>query len=179
VRAKQLGGINAFDKVLVYDYALDRLLGAHHRLEGAIHRQPGAAGSHARGPRCHRARCHFDHRRGQQRLRRWGARSRTGPTGRPTPVIRPTRPTSNLGNTSQNTVEAYGVTGNTEANGNWWFKIMDFTHIDLVGSTFTNAYVSGGAIGRAMDALTFSLESISTNWPNRIMQSSRRRGPMP
>jgi hypothetical protein len=70
--------------------------------------------------------------------------------------------TTTLGAT-QPTIEVYGVTGTTEANGNWAYTIIDSTHIDLVGSTFTNAYVSGGSIGGALDSLTFSLDDISTN----------------
>lgn len=63
---------------------------------------------------------------------------------------------------NENTVVVYGVTGTTEANGTWAFTIVDPTHIDLVGSTFTNAYSSGGNIGGSLDALPFSLDSIST-----------------
>lgn len=41
-----------------------------------------------------------------------------------------------------------GVVGTTEANNAtpWSFTIIDGTHIDLVGSTFTNGYVSGGIV---------------------------------
>lgn len=41
-----------------------------------------------------------------------------------------------------------GVVGTTEANNAepWSFTIVDGTHIDLIGSTFTNAYVSGGIV---------------------------------
>lgn len=43
-------------------------------------------------------------------------------------------------------VAIWGVGGTTEANNAipWSFTIVDSTHIDLVGSTFTNAYTSGG-----------------------------------
>lgn len=37
-----------------------------------------------------------------------------------------------------------GVTGTTEANGTWVITVIDDTDIDLVASTFANAYVSGG-----------------------------------
>ncbi|MDR3487095.1 MAG: hypothetical protein P4M05_19585 [Bradyrhizobium sp.] len=37
-----------------------------------------------------------------------------------------------------------GVTGTTEANGTWVITIIDATHIELQGSVFKNAYVSGG-----------------------------------
>lgn len=62
----------------------------------------------------------------------------------------------------QNFIVVQGVVGTTEANGTWVPTIIDATHIDLVGSTFTNAYVSGGAIGGSLDALPFSLDSVST-----------------
>ncbi len=71
---------------------------------------------------------------------------------------------SGPGNTNLNTensVEVYGVTGTTEANGNWAFAIVDATHIDLLGSAFVHPYGGGGAIGGALDQLPFSLDSIS------------------
>lgn len=61
----------------------------------------------------------------------------------------------------QNFIVVYDVLGTTEANGTWRVNIIDATHIDLVGSTFTNAYVSGGHIGGSLDALPFSLDSVS------------------
>jgi hypothetical protein len=70
--------------------------------------------------------------------------------------------TTNLQNSSQNTVEVYGVGGTTEANGNWQFVYVDSTHIDLIGAHFSNAYTGGGSIGGALDALTFSLDDVAT-----------------
>ena len=61
----------------------------------------------------------------------------------------------------QNFIVVQGVLGTVEANGTWQVSIIDSTHIDLIGSTFTNVYVSGGAIGGSLDAMTFSLDSIS------------------
>ena len=61
----------------------------------------------------------------------------------------------------QNFIVVQGVTGTTEANGPWKVNIIDATHIDLIGSAFVNAWVSGGAIGGSLDALPFSLDSIS------------------
>jgi len=69
---------------------------------------------------------------------------------------------SNFTIPGQNTIEVYGVTGTTEANGNWKFTVVDSTHIDLIGSTFTNAYGSGGAIGGSLDAMTLSLDAYAT-----------------
>jgi hypothetical protein len=61
----------------------------------------------------------------------------------------------------QNFIVVQGVTGTTEANGTWAVNIIDSMHIDLIGSSFVHAYVSGGAIGGSLDALTFSLDSVS------------------
>lgn len=60
----------------------------------------------------------------------------------------------------QNFIVVQNVLGTTEANGTWTFNIIDSTHIDLIGSTFVHAYVSGGQIGGSLDALPFSLDSI-------------------
>ena len=38
------------------------------------------------------------------------------------------------------------VVGTTEANGNWTITVISLTEIDLVGSTFANAYSSGGYV---------------------------------
>lgn len=43
-----------------------------------------------------------------------------------------------------NSMTVSGVVGTTEANGTWTITIIDGTHVDLQGSTFSNAYVSGG-----------------------------------
>lgn len=42
------------------------------------------------------------------------------------------------------TVAAVG--GTTEANGNWIISVVDGTHIDLIGTTFVNAYTAGGTV---------------------------------
>lgn len=56
-----------------------------------------------------------------------------------------------------------GVTGTTEANGTWPITVVDATHIDLDGSTFTNAYVSGGLVGGNLDELEISLDAFSAS----------------
>jgi len=61
----------------------------------------------------------------------------------------------------QNFIEVQGVLGTTEANGSWAVTIIDAHHIDLIGSTYTNAYVSGGAIGGSLETIPFSFDSIS------------------
>lgn len=53
--------------------------------------------------------------------------------------------------------QTYGVgavAGTTEANGTWVVSVVDSTHIDLEGSAFVNAYISGGVIGLAPFAST-------------------------
>lgn len=62
----------------------------------------------------------------------------------------------------QNFICVYDVTGTTEANATWKFTVVDSTHIDLIGSTFTHAYVSGGQIGGSLDAMTLSFDSYAT-----------------
>lgn len=47
-----------------------------------------------------------------------------------------------------------GVLGTDEANGQFEFKVVDDKHVDLVGSTFTNPYISGGTIGDVSDDFT-------------------------
>lgn len=53
------------------------------------------------------------------------------------------------------------VTGTTEANGTWTITVINGTTIDLQGSTYANAYVSGGYVAGSLDAITFSLDDVS------------------
>ena len=48
------------------------------------------------------------------------------------------------GFTTGDGIGVYGVTGTTEANGVWVATVITADTFDLQGSTFTNAYVSGG-----------------------------------
>lgn len=52
--------------------------------------------------------------------------------------------TSTRGIFSGSTMVVSGVVGTTEANGTWVVTVIDSTHVDLVGSVFSNAYGSGG-----------------------------------
>jgi hypothetical protein len=52
--------------------------------------------------------------------------------------------TAGLSNSDQITVA--NVLGTTEANGPAVISVIDATHIDLVGSTFVNAYTGGGSV---------------------------------
>lgn len=57
-----------------------------------------------------------------------------------------------------------GVVGTTEANGTNPVTVIDATHIDLASVAFVHAYVSGGGVvGGSVDALTFSLDDVSTS----------------
>lgn len=51
---------------------------------------------------------------------------------------------STVGMYTGNTSTVAGILGTTEANGTWVITVIDGTHIDLQGSAFANAYVSGG-----------------------------------
>jgi len=67
-----------------------------------------------------------------------------------------------LGAGTGDSVTISGVTGTTEANGTWTVtKINDNTH-DLQGSTFTNAYVSGGTA--INNSIGFSEIVVNENW---------------
>ena len=54
-----------------------------------------------------------------------------------------------------------GVGGTTEANGTWTLTVINGTTFDLQGSTFANAYTSGGVVAGILEDLDFSLDSIS------------------
>ena len=73
---------------------------------------------------------------------------------------------------NQNRIVVYGVVGTAEANGSWSCRIIDPIHIDLVGSTFVNAYAGGGQIGGSLDAMTLSLDAYATAVQPEIAQFS-------
>jgi hypothetical protein len=60
------------------------------------------------------------------------------------------------------------VGGTTEANGTWTITVINGTTIDLQGSTYTNAYTSGGYVAGSIDALTVSLDDISSATLNKL-----------
>ena len=51
---------------------------------------------------------------------------------------------------SYNGVTIASIVGTTEANSNWIITVIDATNFDLIGSTFTNAYTSGGTVTNAI-----------------------------
>src|SRR5450432_4034024 len=52
--------------------------------------------------------------------------------------------TAALSNSDQ--VSVAGIVGTPEANGTFPIAVIDGTHVDLIGSSFLNAYVSGGTL---------------------------------
>jgi hypothetical protein len=56
-----------------------------------------------------------------------------------------------------------GVTGATGANGTFAITVINGTTIDLQGSTFGGAYISGGIVGGSIDAITTSLDDFSVS----------------
>jgi hypothetical protein len=70
-------------------------------------------------------------------------------------------------------ISVSGVVGTVEANGeHWGITVVDSTHVDLQGSTFVNAYVSGGIIGGSIDTMTLSLDAYPTAVQPEIAQFS-------
>jgi len=67
-------------------------------------------------------------------------------------LIRITSTTHGL--TTNDFVNIAGVTGTIEANGDFQVTVIDANTIDLVGSTFTNAYISGGTVKRIVQLVT-------------------------
>lgn len=63
----------------------------------------------------------------------------------------------------QNFIVVQGIVGTVEGNGTWLssqISIVDATHLDI-NVPFVHAWVSGGRIGGSLDALPFSLDSVS------------------
>jgi hypothetical protein len=76
------------------------------------------------------------------------------------PALTAGTPPSNTNLNIANTVEVYNVTGGLTA-GNFRFNIIDTTHIDLIGTTFTST--GTGSIGGSLDQLPFSLDSFAAS----------------
>jgi len=65
------------------------------------------------------------------------------------------------------------VGGVTAANGTWDITVIDATHIDLQGSTFSGVYTSGGFVAGSVDDLPVSLDELSSvSLPNLAAFSS-------
>jgi hypothetical protein len=137
------GTTNQFDKILCYDWILDRFtpikISGEYLLQLS---QPGITleGLDAIAPT---------------------PLTITGAANNASGLIRLTVATATLSTGQYLSVS--GVKGTLEANGDWTATVIDATHIDLQGSTFANAYVSGGIVGGSLDALTTSLDDFSTS----------------
>lgn len=59
-------------------------------------------------------------------------------------------------------VTVSNVVGTTEANGTWQITVIDATHIVLLGTAFSHAYVSGGTISRnfSFDSWDFTFSTV-------------------
>jgi len=53
------------------------------------------------------------------------------------------------------------VGGVPNADGTWEIDIIDGTDFDLLGSTFSGSYTSGGIVGGSLDAMTQSLDTFA------------------
>jgi hypothetical protein len=51
-----------------------------------------------------------------------------------------------VGLMNSNRMTVSGVLGTVEANGEWPIQVIDASHVDLLGSTYQNAYSSGGTV---------------------------------
>jgi hypothetical protein len=62
------------------------------------------------------------------------------------------------------------ITGTVEAVGNWTITVVDSTHIDLQGSSFSHAYTTGGIVGGSLDSMVLSLDAYATAVQPEIAQ---------
>jgi hypothetical protein len=151
-RSKDGGTASVFDKILAYDWVLDKwsiieMLGEYLAplarpgltLESLDKASPGAL-------------------------------SITGAANNGSGLIRITVATGTL--TTGQVVTITGVGGVTNANGTWTITVIDGTHIDLQGSTFAGVYTSGGTVGGSLDALTSSLDTFAVSALAQIAMAS-------
>jgi hypothetical protein len=149
---KSIGGASGlFDKMLGYDYALDRFFPV--TISGeyvATLAKPGLTleSLDALAPGIITVSNAANNGAGKVRLTISSLTAGSGPGS------------TNLG--LENSVTVYGIVGTSEANGTWPFLIVDATHIDLPTVNFVNAYVAGGKIGGSLDQLPFSLDDVSS-----------------
>jgi hypothetical protein len=125
------------DKALVYDYILDRWSPVS--LEAEVITSLGKPGVTLEG------------------LATIGSRAISNAANNGSGLIRLTV-SSTTGWTTGDIKNIAAVTGTTEANGTWTITVINATTIDLQGSTFANAYVSGGYVEGSIDDLGISLD---------------------
>jgi hypothetical protein len=70
--------------------------------------------------------------------------------------------TSTAAMTTGDVRSVWGVGGTVEANAQWTITVVDGTHIDLQGSTFVNAYTSGGTVSGGFSSWTNLGSAISS-----------------
>jgi hypothetical protein len=81
-------------------------------------------------------------------------------------------------------VSVVGITGTTEANGNWTIEVIDATHIELQSSVYANAYTSGGTVIDLTVAPNVTNPSVAVsmskdgglNWGNPLIRSLGAQG---
>lgn len=61
-------------------------------------------------------------------------------------------------------VTVASVTGTTEANGTWIVNVTDATHLELVGTTYASAWVSGGTVTPKGANVTANASSAAAQW---------------
>lgn len=71
--------------------------------------------------------------------------------------------TSTTGMISGMMATVANVGGTTEANGTWQLTVIDGTHIDLVNTTFSNAWTAGGTVVAANATGGTAVSTISNN----------------
>jgi hypothetical protein len=128
--------LDTMDKGLVYDYILDRWSPV--TLEAEIITSLGKPGITLEG------------------LATIGARAVSGAVNNGSGLIRLTVNTTGWTTGDIKTIASVG--GTTEANGTWTITVINGTTIDLQGSTFANAYTSGGYVEGSIDDLGISLD---------------------
>lgn len=79
---------------------------------------------------------------------------------------------STAGFTTGKKSQVFGVHGTTEANGTWALQVDDATHVTLVGSTFVNAWTSGGQMGQGV--LRWAYPGAEMYWIGGGLQNMRR-----
>ena len=65
---------------------------------------------------------------------------------------------------TNDTVLVSGVTGTTEANGTFLCTVIDATHIELQGTAFVNAYISGGTATDVTAPTNVQNPQIAVSW---------------
>jgi hypothetical protein len=85
---------------------------------------------------------------------------------------------STSGMNTNDIVNVANVGGTTEANGTWPISVIDATHVDLIGSSYQNAYTSGGLLvdvtapaNQVLPSVAISLSKDGGNtWGNPLIR---------